>query len=128
MPPKLKAAASATWKGLQRQGRHLYPAHIENVSFDELVGACEAKVTRFKGGRPDSPLSGRHALVLLPSGRYAELINYDDFPKSVRYSIEIQDKNLTLPPIAHLEDLAYLLSLSGVASPDKSRDGALTWR
>ena len=66
--------------------------------------------------------------MLLPSGRYAELINYDDFPKSVRYSIEIQDKNLTLPPIAHLEDLAYLLSLSGVASPDKSRDGALTWR
>lgn len=112
---------------MKEQGRTLYPAHIENVSFDELIDALGAKSTRFKGGRPDSPRSGRHALVALPSGRCAELVNYDDFPQSVEYAIEIQDQNPQAPPVAHLEDLRYLLALSGLPCPDKSQDGALSW-
>lgn len=117
----------ATWASLRREGCQLHPSHIENASFDKVLELSGARATRFKGGTPASPRSGRHILLGLPSGRYASITNYDDFPASLEISLQTRQADPDAELVVHMSDLMSILSPLGFPEPDKSKDGGLTW-
>lgn len=65
-------------------------------------------------------------MLQLPSRRYAIVTNYDDFPYSLEFSLEITDPKIGRPRV-HMDDLLAILAPLGLPRPDKSNDGALEW-
>jgi hypothetical protein len=64
---------------------------------------------------------------MLPSGRYASVTNYDDFPWSLEFSLEVSQTDPYAAPIVYMADLMALLDPLNLPMPDKSKDGALKW-
>jgi hypothetical protein len=106
--------------------RDFYRCHIDNKPFDEALRIFGARSTRFKA-TVGSPRSGRHFMLKLATGRYAIVRNYDDFPYSLEFSLEINDPGGTRKPSVHMQDLRLVLSPLGLPLPDKSNDGFLRW-
>ena len=104
----------------------LYPCHIDNHPFDDALRVFAARSTRFRA-TVGAPRAGRQFALRLASGRHALVTNYDDFPASLEFSLQI-----TQPargqPWAYLDNLAELTQALGLPLPDKSHDGALAWR
>lgn len=119
--------SQATWSSMYSSKRGLYPAYIENASFEKVLEIFDVRCTRFKGGTPSTPRSGRHVLFMLPSGRYASVTNYDDFPWSLEFSLETSQTTPYDPLVVFMSDLMSLLEPLGLSMPDKSKDGALKW-
>ena len=120
----------ATWSALKRDGSYLYRSHVENAPFEKVLELFDLRATRFRGGLPHSPRSGRRTLLMLPSGRYASIENYDDFPWSL--AIELQTEEYPAGRSAtglavHMSDLMSILAPLGFSAPDKSIDGTLDW-
>lgn len=65
-------------------------------------------------------------MLQLPSRRYAMVTNYDDFPYSLEFSLEIIETNAGKPKV-HMRDLLAILQPLGLPEPDKSNDGVLKW-
>jgi hypothetical protein len=106
--------------------RNFYHCHIDNKPFDEALRIFGARSTRFKA-TIGSPRAGRHFMLKLATGRYAIVRNYDDFPYSLEFSLEINDPGGTRKPSVHMRDLRLVLSPLGLPLPDKSNDGFLRW-
>lgn len=106
--------------------RNFYPCHIDNSPFDEALSVFRARSTRFKA-TIGSPRSGRHFMLKLGTGRRAIVLNYDDFPYSLEFSLEISNSGGTRKPSVHTRDLRLVLDPLGLPLPDKSNDGVLRW-
>ena len=106
--------------------RNFYHCHIDNKPFDEALRIFGARSTGFKA-TIGSPRSGRHFMLRLETGRHAIVRNYDDFPYSLEFSLEINDPGGTRKPSVHMRDLRLVLSPLGLPLPDKSNDGFLRW-
>jgi hypothetical protein len=105
--------------------RNFYPCHIENKPFDDALRIFQAKSTRFKA-TVGAPRAGRHFMLQLPTGRYAIVTNYDHFPYSLEFSLEIKEHG-SRKPVVHMRDLWFVLNPLGLPLPDKSNDGVLRW-
>jgi hypothetical protein len=127
MDDSMGKPSQATWSSLYKLKRGLYPAYIENAPFEKLLEIFNVKCTRFKGGNPGRPRSGRHVLLMLQSGRYASVTNYDDFPWSLEFSLEVSRSTPYDAPVVYMTDLMALLDPLGLPMPDKSKDGTLKW-
>jgi len=64
---------------------------------------------------------------MLPRGRFASVTNYDDFPWSLHFSLEISQLKRFDLPVVYMEDLLSLIEPLGFSAPDKSNDGVLKW-
>lgn len=104
----------------------LYPCHIDNHPFDDALRVFAARSTRFRA-TVGAPRAGRQFALRLASGRHALVTNYDDFPASLEFSLQITQP-ARRQPWAYLDDLAELTQALGLPLPDKSHDGALAWR
>lgn len=82
--------------------------------------------TRFKGGTPSSPRGGRHLLLMLESGRYAAITNYDDFPHTLEFSVEVTETSPFDSTVAYMADLIALLVPLGLPIP-KVMTNSLEW-
>jgi hypothetical protein len=100
--------------------------HIDNKPFDEALQIFGARSTKFKA-TIGSPRSGQHFMLKLATDRYAIVRNYDDFPYSLEFSLEINDPGGTRKPSVHMTDLRLVLSALELPLPDKSNDGFLRW-
>jgi len=103
----------------------LYPCHIDNSPYEAALQIFRARSTRFKA-TIGSPRAGRHFMLQLPSRRYAMVTNYDDFPYSLEFSLEIIEADTGKPKV-HMRDLLAILQPQGLPEPDKSNDGVLKW-
>jgi hypothetical protein len=97
--------------------RGLYPAYHANTSFETAMQVFGGACTRFKGGTPDTPRAGRHFLLMLESGRYAAIANYDDFPHTLELSVEVTEASPFDPTVAYMADLIALLVPLGLPIP-----------
>jgi hypothetical protein len=105
--------------------RPFYPCHVDNASFDQALHVFGARATRFKATL-GAPRAGRHFLLRLPSRRFAIVTNYDDFPYSLEFSLQITNPSRG-PSVVRMEDLVAVLRPLELPFPDKSNDGALKW-
>ena len=120
------AAQSASWVAMRGQPRrNFYPCYVENLPFDEAVRVFRAKATRFKA-TVGAPRAGRHFMLRLPTGRYAMVTNYQDFPHSLEFSVEIKEQG-NRRPVARMQDLWFVLNPLGLPLPNKANDGVLRW-
>ncbi|MCZ8219984.1 MAG: hypothetical protein O9337_11235 [Acidovorax sp.] len=126
-PAAATACATPQWISMRKlPACNLYPCHIDNHPFDDALRLFAARSTRFRSTQ-GAPRAGRQFALRLASGRHALVTNYDDFPYSLEFSLQI-----TQPArgqaAAYLADLEDLLKPLGLPVPDKSHDGALQWR
>jgi hypothetical protein len=105
--------------------RSFYPCHIENSPFDEALRKFKARSTRLNA-TIGAPRAGRQFMLQLSTGRHAIVTNYDDFPYSLEFSLEIQERGNRKPTV-HMYDLSSILEPLGLPLPDKSNDGVLHW-
>ena len=114
------------WVALRGQpARNFYPCHIDNSPFDVALKVFRARSTRLKA-TIGAPRAARQFMLRLPSRRYAIVTNYDDFPYSLEFSLEITYPKIGRPR-AHMDDLLAILAPLGLPLPDKSNDGVLKW-
>jgi hypothetical protein len=124
--PSVRGATLPSWVAMRHlPARPFYPCHVENASFDQALLVFGARPTRFKA-TVGAPRAGRQFLLRFPSGRYALVANYDDFPHSLEFSLQITNPSRGAS-VAHVEDLIAVLTPPGLPIPDKSNDGALKW-
>ena len=124
---KTEKPSSITWVPRRLQPkRNFYPCHIDNKPFQEALQAFTARSHRFEAtiGRPRA---GRDFMLKLSCGRYVTVTNYDDFPYSLEFSLEIDDADGYNKPTVHMADLKQVLDPLGLTLPDRSNDGFLSW-
>jgi hypothetical protein len=119
--------SQATWSSMYKLKRGLSLVYIENAPFEKVLELFDVKCTRFKEGPPGMPRYGRHVLLMLPSGRYASVTNYDGFPWSLVFSLEVSRSSPYDVPIVYMADLMALLGPLCLPMPDKSKDGGYKW-
>ncbi len=123
----VSARLAAQWVPLTKlPACDLYPCHIDNHPFDDAMRVFAARSTRFRA-TVGAPRAGRQFALRLASGRHALITNYDDFPASLEFSLQIKQPARG-QSWAYLDDLAELTQALGLPLPDKSHDGALAWR
>jgi len=122
------SAHEITWVPWRKAPRlwTLYECHFDNFPFDEALDIFRARSTKVKA-TIGNPRAYRCFVVRLKSGRHAAITNYDDFPYTLGFLLQLDDPGGSMLPIAYMADLCELLAPLCLPIPDKSNVGFPRW-